>query len=705
MKQLMKVALMLVLLVSVLGAGLKADAAVTKPATTEKVEKKPYEYEFKVDNTAMYNGFTGAKKMVVTFDKVINPILLSDVYVEQMVDGKGVVVPIVASVAPTPPSTSATKELIITFKNLELIDHVGKEDFQLVIKQGKLYFDQITDYVLPFKFYDLTPGFNSVFLDVDNADKINTNIFKYNEPRNVMIQVPPVYMTKIETIHRYLQASTNKSPSLSNIDVIADPVAARLKVNIGTNPNHSRDLSRSTAGVNGFSMGQAGIDSITCKDPSDLDKECIEYNASDNIQLVAYSKDGRKLETRNFKMRVNDLEKDFKINDYVKANPKLYGKPISLYDLMASPTLLNNIMVEIPLDKLDDFGVVYSVGNEGVVKTRDQFLMALQNEQLKKVVIEGSINLQTTEPFVVNHDVTISGGSIIGDIKLGIGEKRLIRMENTNVTGNLTVDVGSEGTAVLNNVKVEGTTPEPHTKIVSGGINSIYLNLFTSQGGISLENKEPVKIVTTDSTGEVKADEFPSLYLKGAGIVHLQGKFNEVNLQPGTKGIHFISNSKINRLVSELVDDKLEKVEFTGTKVEVKNYDELSQVLKRKLGDLQEVIPGNPEDQLDLKIEVIDALQINDLNETQFVLDELSKIKVGYSFHINDNWEFKCLLKKDNNEKNCDITGIELISLPNKEYAIKVPQGLVSNTVYEAEFLITINKNQYKLKIPFTVSG
>ncbi|ARD48910.1 hypothetical protein [Sporosarcina sp. P33] len=509
MKQLWKAALALMLLVSVLGAGLKADAAA-KPGTPAPVEKKPYEYEFIVDEDAKYNGFSGAKEMVITFDKKVNDMGTANVRVEQITTGGNIELPIVESVN----KGIAPNENILTikFKNLEFVDHINKQDLQLVIKQGSLYFDQITDYVLPFKFYDLTPGFNSVFLNVDNATKINTNIFKYNEPRNVMIQVPPVYMTKIETIHRYIEAvgpgdaASKKSPNLSNIDVIADPAAARLKVKLGTGTDtkHSRDLDRSTAGVNGFSLGQAGIETIVCKDPSAKENDCDEYNnQNDQIQLTAYSKDGRKLETRSFKMRVNDSQKDFKINDYIKANPKLYGKPVSLYDFMASPALLNSIMEETTLSKLNDFGVVYSVGNLATVENREQFDMAIKNTRLKKIELGNTVLESTVQrPVKIARDVTITGGIINGDVELisGEGEKSTaIRLNDMRINGKLTVNVGKEGTAILDKVTVGTEDEKSLTIFESGGINSIHLNEFISHGGVSIENITPLRIVTTNT--------------------------------------------------------------------------------------------------------------------------------------------------------------------------------------------------------------
>lgn len=520
MKQLMKVVLTLVLLISVLGTGLKADAAA------KSGEKKPYEYDFNV-TTATYNGFTGAKEMVITFDKNINSIKLSDVYVEQIVEGGNVTLPLIKSIDPV------GNKLTITFKNLELVDHKGKEDFQLVVKQGKLYFDQLTNYEFPFKFYDLTPGFESVFVNTNNATLINEKIFKHNEPRNIMIQVPPIYITKIETIHRYkgIVDPAKSAPNLSNIDVIAHEEAKRLKVKLGTNnTQYERDLDRSTAGVNGFSMGQAGIDDLTCVPNTPPKDGCKEYALNDDFELTAFSKYGRKLETKNFKIRVSDKENDYKISDYVKADTKFFGKPVSLYELMLSPVLLDNIMKEIDVRALNDLGVSYSVAPVATVTTREQLELALVNEKLKKINLSGNFNLTNTPaaPFVIDRDVTIAGGTITGDIHLGSGIDRIIRLEGTNINGNLTVDVGADGTAVLDKVTVTGNTSDPHTKIVSGGSNSMHLNDFKSTNGIEVSNTKKLRIVTTNTSEDTLIFDY-----KAQAPVQLEVVSGKVNLTLG----------------------------------------------------------------------------------------------------------------------------------------------------------------------------
>lgn len=63
----------------------------------------------------------------------------------------------------------------------------------------------------------------------------------------------------------------------------------------------------------------------------------------------------------------------------------------------------------------------------------------------------------------------------------------------------MTVDVGADGTAVLDKVTVAGNTSDPHTRIVSGGSNSIHLNDFKSTNGIEISNTKKLRIITTNT--------------------------------------------------------------------------------------------------------------------------------------------------------------------------------------------------------------
>ena len=78
---------------------------------------------------------------------------------------------------------------------------------------------------------------------------------------------------------------------------MADEEATRLKVEFGGNSEYSRDLARHSD-VEGFTMGQAGINEITDN----------QAESTNEFSLRAYNDYGRFLEQRKFKLRVDRSE-------------------------------------------------------------------------------------------------------------------------------------------------------------------------------------------------------------------------------------------------------------------------------------------------------------------------------------------------------------------------------------------------------------
>lgn len=506
---------MLFVLGGMLSFSFKADAAA-----------KPYEYTF-VKGSSTFNEINSINKLVINFDKNITANA-SDLYVEDATDNPiyieqdgGTKLDIIKGV------TVSGNELTVTFKNLEYIDYIGVMDYTLFIDKEVLYFDQLDGFEIPFKIYDILPGFKSTFIDTD-AEKINKNIFKINAPRDVFVHVPKIFITGIETIHHYdgilpnplpdedelitkdpNNPNTQRNPSLTNIDVLADEVVSRLKVELGDTKGtqYSRDLTRRTD-VEGFSMGQAGIDDIT-----DSNTESV-----DEFHLRAYNDYGRFLEERKFKLRVTDPVKDYIISDYIKEPTGEFGQTYSLYDLMADQTLLENVISRIPVSQLDSLGITYAVGNSTVsVSDLEELNMALNNPRIKEIQLAGDIDLNGTA-FTINRDITISGYGFKGDVVLGDGNTDItVRLNNVTVDGNVTVDVGTNGTAVLDNSSSTSTT------IISGGIKSVHLNNYKSTKGITLANTSPIRIVTSDKLTD-------SLTISGTGDVTLEGEYNSVKV-------------------------------------------------------------------------------------------------------------------------------------------------------------------------------
>ena len=164
---------------------------------------------------------------------------------------------------------------------------------------------------------------------------------------------------------------------------------------------------------------------------------------------------------------------------------------------MADPEILNNIIERIPVSQLDSLGITYKTQNSFVkVDSLEELKMALANPKVTTIKLPSSLTL--TGDLIVNRDVTLEGYSDSskttvtgGNIELK-GTDITVRLNNIEIpTNNLIVDVGTNGTAILDNVSVNGAAAT--TEFKSGGINSVHLNNFQSTNGIKLSNTAPLK--------------------------------------------------------------------------------------------------------------------------------------------------------------------------------------------------------------------
>lgn len=562
---------------------------------------KPYEYTFEKD-ISTFNGISAINKMKITFDKNISELKKYEDNITVVRSDQTAPVNIISQIQDKYDDPSLeSNQLVITFKNLNFIDYTADLNYKIVIKKETLRFDQIIPYEFPFKIYDILPGFKSTFIDTP-ASTINTSVFQINAPRDVMIHVPKIFIKGIETIHHYsgilpgplpkedsnitkepVNGNNSSYPELTNIDVLAENEATRLKVTFKNSKEYERDLTRHPD-VEGFTMGQAGINGITNNQTESLNE----------FQLRAYDDNGRFLEQRDFKLRVTDPKADYIINDYLPEPTEEFGKTYSLYDLMADQKLLENIITRIPVSQLDSLGVTYKVGNPSVRVTNEEELRtALENPNVTSIALDNDISLAST--LTINRPVTIEGENkwLIGNVILGIGQDiDEVRLNQLKITGDLTVDVGSNGTAILDGVTVLGNTFG--TKIISGGTNSIHLIGFSSTRGIILKNETPIRIVnsvgsnndiTIDSSDAVTlegvyrdvkvnaattvtlkdfnsrsinlnnilpvkiitADQMPTITFGGIGIVTLEGSYTTVNVQSNMT-LNMTKNTIINHI-------------------------------------------------------------------------------------------------------------------------------------------------------------
>lgn len=466
-----------------------ANAALLASVT----EKKPYQYDFFADSSLRYNGFTGAKKLTITFDKDINTATAAydgrvrayqkqgDTYVEM---------PVIDRVVPS------GRNFTVMFKNLEFIDASKGMDFELRVDKETFYFDQTSEYVFPFKIYDLLPGFNAVFANKNNMKLINENIFRHNAPRDVMLYLPKLYINKIETIHRTNGIIPGKDSShLTNIDILADEEAARLKVDFNGDAQHNRDLDR-RPDIKGFSMGQAGIDAAVCSSkPGDGAADC--NRVVDDFTLTAFDSDGRRLAERTFKIKINPpkggtpSKTDILKNDYLKAPDRAFGQVKTLYEMTADPKLSQTVFEQLPVLEYDRIGVTYSLGHTVRVANEEQLRMALDHTKFSAIDLGGNTIRLNSELGIVK-DLSLTNGTLIGDVQLGDGAaNHSFRLKDLTIAGSLEINAGSEGSVILDSSSATSTV------IISGGVNSIHLNDYQSSNGMVMKNISPVRLVNT----------------------------------------------------------------------------------------------------------------------------------------------------------------------------------------------------------------
>ncbi|PAQ13344.1 hypothetical protein CD798_15630 [Bacillaceae bacterium SAOS 7] len=615
---------------------------------------KPYSYEFISDSTKVFNQIDGAKTLKITLDKPLTKnVDSSKLSLEHVGDTTKKI-----NIIDTVTGTQGSNEVTVTFKNLEFLDYAASLDYQLVIEKETLRFDQLSDYVLPFKIYDLLPGFKSTFIDTPATD-LNKYVLKNNAPRDVFVHIPKMFVQEIQTIHHQTLIDGITQPSLTNIDILTDEEVSRMKVTFRGNADYSRDLSY-REDVKGFSMGQAGIEAMPGAE------------LSDEFSLKSYSATGRYLGERKFKLRAAEAAQDGKpsatvmINDYIKAfEKKNFGTTFTLYELMEDKALLTEIMKQIPVEELNSLGVTYSVGgNTATVNNLEELKMVLDNPRFSTIKLGANIN----EDIEVNRSVTIIGGdNYFQSLKLQ-GTDTHVRLEDVNIQNDLTVDVGANGTVILDDVSVGGTTT-----IISGGVHSVHLNNFKSNNGIKLENTTPLRIVS--------ATEAPKITMNGAGAVTLEGVYRDIAVDPQATSLTLKNNTIINGAFTGHLGLTINipagydrsKIEGQGNIVEEVPVPGAKPVIAKVYGEGVSNTVSNWQ-----------SLGKN------LTFDNINDIPVGLTWSIEDSKVFggDSTITFDNASKNLRISGVSLSGEPVTKEVVLIAED--TEKVYKIQIAVTV---------------
>ncbi|MBA2175506.1 hypothetical protein H0266_11435 [Halobacillus locisalis] len=232
-------------------------------------------------------------------------------------------------------------ELIITIKHGDNNQKLLRPDviYELVIEPGIVKdhygggaFAESSTINVDFKTAD---GFKNAFLDKSSYE-LNSGLLQ-TPSHNIAIDVPKVYIRNVETIHyrQGLAPDAQVAPNITNVDVEADPDVAYLTVT--TNQDERSMLER---GANGkFTATFAGLSSNVTQ-----------------LEITAYDVNENELVTRIFRLQ-GAPGSEFK-NDYVPEITDVFGKRISLYELMQQPDLMRQVLEQIPVSELDRIGVL-----------------------------------------------------------------------------------------------------------------------------------------------------------------------------------------------------------------------------------------------------------------------------------------------------------------------------------------------------------
>jgi len=397
------------------------------------------------------------------------------------------------------------KKLVVKFKKLHRLDYTEILDYELVIPPKTLHKNQIREHRLPFKIYEVTPGFKDTIIKTD-SEVLNEEVFRWNAPRDINIYVPEIYIREIESIHRQEgRISEDDPPALTNIDIRTHEDVNRIQAGLSKDGEDYDYLDLSyREDIDGFTVGQADL------------KEGMEKY--DELKLSAFDGNEKFLEECKFRIKVEKEEDDFFYDRYIESIPDVFGETYRLYDLMEDPELLEEVITQIPVSKLNTLGVSYEQRREEeeTVSTQEELDIALADPNVTKISLdEGGLEAEKIERSMV---IEGNDEEIDGDVVLR-GDNIDVELRNMDINGDLYIDVGVEGSAVLNNIEAD------NTYTISGSdYSTVYLVDFTTRKFVT-ENQEPVRVKM------IAGNHINEVIVEGPGEVILD--IRDENVEPG----------------------------------------------------------------------------------------------------------------------------------------------------------------------------
>lgn len=364
-------------------------------------------------------------------------------------------------------------------------------NYTVTIKVGAIAvtgYSQLSDFVINFKSYDVTPGFKSLFKTGGGYDA--NKIFNMNNQEDISLFVNSGYVTNITAVNKTDGVNwteitiTTKQPDVHSI---------RVNVNVPGQPD--RKTAAQTAGV--FKVTYSDIVGIK-------DINVFAYNETGSLLEKAVTKNNfGTAQGTNFDPA---LVKTFAKDSYTVK--EVFNGTISIGAIIAGRTYnqLDGIKVhyanvEYIMAVSNSAELAYAITELKKLPDTTKALIKLKSD----ITYDAAATLQIDKPnLTLNGSDNGTNHTINGNVKLGNGTTSMsVKLKNVTVNGNVDVDVTATGTAYLENVTIAaGKT----LTVTSGGTASVYLTNVITERIIAQNNGSAVRLVALNGTQVGKTD-------------------------------------------------------------------------------------------------------------------------------------------------------------------------------------------------------
>ncbi len=371
-------------------------------------------------------------------------------------------------------------------------DNLGKKETPYVVTfpAGSITFSdgykQAEDYEVKFTAEDLNPGMDVIF--VDDTDFLKSDVLEYNTFYDVEITQPGKKISAIKVAHTKADPGNPDSKYITSVIVTGTSEVEKMKIEF-VNMDASNFFSKEEYMSEGRNAGEF-ISSIV-----GISDETIE------MTLTAYDEKGKVLKEEEIKM-ITDSE-----GANMSALPTSEDVSMGLGDLLEGDDGEFEKFLE-SIDGLEDVKVSYTNSrNTRKVSDVNNLAEVMIDNDVKQIIMDDHITSKADLEFAraATDKLHIDGKNKTYNGKLTLGTCKEVLVENLNVTGDITVNVGATGTARFENVTVDGVKIES-----SDDLNCVHFGNDVRVTNLEIANTMDVKVVIEEGASVANTAIHPS---------------------------------------------------------------------------------------------------------------------------------------------------------------------------------------------------